>query len=63
MVTDDASLRHQFRVSTERRSSRKPPKRHFAGSLGHNITSSLKLGTRPSEASSVISLKRTTDEP
>ena len=46
MVTDDASLRHEFRVSTGRRSIRNPPKRHFACILRHNITSPLKLGAR-----------------
>ena len=52
VVTDEASLRHEFRVSmgrNPRKSIKNPPLRHFACILRHNIAfSPLKLGTRAS---------------
>ena len=55
MVTDDASLRPEFWVSTGRRSIRNPQKPHFACILRHNIiTSPLKLGTRRAPQWSIV---------
>ena len=62
-MTDDASLRHEFRVSTGRRSIKNPPIRHFAYISRHNITF-LPVEIRNtcfSEASSVISFRLRTE--